>query len=133
MPQIDLSDIVLDPFIAGEAFSVIRRQQAVDNNGIMSTVNTAVPNVRGQVTPTGDNSLVREEAFQTQSKSISVITSYRLRGASKDENGVQWQPDLVLWKGDYYIVREIKDWSQYGAGLIEADCTSIDFVDQPPT
>jgi hypothetical protein len=131
MPQIDVSDIVRDPFIAGEAFTVQRRIETVDQYG-QSSVQVQTFQALGSIAPAGENSLVREEAYQTQAKSIQVITPFRLRGASKDQAGYRYQPDIVIWKGDSFIVRSISDFSQYGAGLVQADCTSIDLVDQVP-
>ena len=40
--------------------------------------------------------------------------------------------DLVLWQGNYFIVKEIKDWTKFGGGMVEADCSSFQFVDAPP-
>jgi hypothetical protein len=132
MPQIDVTDILADPFIAGETFTVIRRLEVVDPYG-QSQVTTQSFAAFGSITPAGDNSLVREEAFQTQAKSITVTTTFQLRGPAKDGFGNTYQPDLVAWKGDNFIVRSVSDFSQYGAGMVQADCTSIDLVDQPPS
>jgi hypothetical protein len=132
MPQIDVSDIVRDPFIAGERFTVLRRVETVSAYGQSSVAIRTYPDQIGSIVPAGDNSLVREEAYQTQAKAIQVITSFRLRGASKDQAGYRYQPDIVIWKGDAFVVRSISDFSQYGAGLVQADCISIDLVDQVP-
>lgn len=131
MPWIDVTDILADPMIAGEAFQVIRRLETVDGNGRGSTTNTTYA-AFGSVTPTGDNSLVREDAFQSQAKTIKVVTNFALQGMAEDAQGNKYQPDLVLWKGDYYLVRTVNDYSSYGAGMIEAECSSIDWDDEPP-
>jgi galactose-6-phosphate isomerase len=128
MPWLDFSDVLLDPAIAGETFSVIRRQQVVDNYGTVTTTNTTLSGT-GSITPTGDNSLVREEAYQTSAKTIKVITNFRLYGPEQI-GGTTYQPDLVAWHGDNFIVKSINDYSSYGAGFLEAECASIDFVDQ---
>lgn len=131
MPGLDVTDVLADPDVAGESFTVIRRQQSIGANGREVLTATSLPNITGSIVPTPLNSLAREEAYQSQQKSIRVVTTFRLRGASKDA-GVTYQPDQVVWKGDTFVVKSLDDYSQYGAGFIVADCTSIDLVDQAP-
>lgn len=133
--RLDVTDLLLDPEVAGETFVVVRRRLTVGAHGRVETGrerHTAV----GSVTPTGDQSLAREDAYATQSKSIRVVTSFALRGPSKDRGPggqeVQYLPDVVVWGGDFYVPVSISDYSQFGAGFVEADCTSMDFVDQVP-
>jgi hypothetical protein len=138
MPDIDVSDLTLDSDIAGESFSVIRRQETVGANGASTLEATTLPAagdppIVGAIFPSGDNSLVREEAYQTQAEALTVITQFRLRGASKDANGNSFQPDIVVWNGGNYLVKSIKPWTSYGAGFIEAECTSYDFIVPAPT
>lgn len=129
MPDVDVTEVVLDPEIAGERFVVIRRQEVVNDKG-RSVLTTTQAAAVGSVTPTGDNSLVREEAFSAQLNSILVITPFRLRGVSKDGQGRTFQPDLVLWKGQHYIVRSLNEYDRYGAGLIEAECVAFDYQER---
>lgn len=131
MPDIDVSDLLLDADIAGQIFGVIRRQETVGANGVSTVAATNLTAV-GSITPTGDNSLLREEAFQTGAKTIKVITPFRLRGASKDAGGNSFQPDIVVWNGDNFLVRIVNDWTPFGAGFIEAECSSFDFIDLAP-
>lgn len=134
MPWTDVSDIVLDPFIAGESFDVYHRTQTVDQGGVAQIAQQLVAGVLGSVVPVGANSLARDEAYQTQSKAIRVITSTRLRGASKqDADGSVYQPDVIFWKGDFYVVKSLDDYSQYGAGLVAAECVSMSFVPEITT
>lgn len=133
MPLIDVTQVLLDPVVAGEAFEVVRREEVVNNFGepVLTTIRLQV---LGSVQPTGNNSLARQDAFQTQAKTLRVITMFRLRGVSKERaTGNSYQPDLVYWRGDYFIVNELEDFTQYGAGMIQADCTSIDFIDDAPS
>lgn len=138
MPDIDVSDLTLDSDIAGESFSVIRRQDTVGANGTSTLETTTLPGagdppIVGAIFPSGDNSLVREEAYQTQAEALTVITQFRLRGASKDANGNSFQPDIVVWNGGNYLVKSIKAWTSYGAGFVEAECVSFDFNVPAPT
>lgn len=139
MPSIDLSDVVLDPEISSEVFKVVRRVSVTDANGRVVVTPTFLPaigqpDITGGVTPVGDNSLLREQAFQTQQNAIQIVTTFRLRAASKDA-GVEYQPDLVQWPpdtGTYYLVHTVNDWTSYGAGFIVAECIQFDWTDKPP-
>lgn len=133
MPFIDVSDIINDVFISGERFNVIRRSDTVGING-ETTIGSAPLCGIGQITPTGDNSMLREEAFTTDQKTIQVITTFKLRGPAKDKYTQQnYQPDIVVWNGDNYLVRTLQDYSKYGAGMVVAECSSIDYVDNAPS
>ena len=128
MPYIEVTALLLDPEIAGERFNVIRRKEEVNPFGEAVLSTQTYKNVIGQVGPASRNSLVREQSFSTQEKSIRVITEFKLTGASKDALQQPYQPDLIFWKNGYYIVGEIEDYSQYGAGLVSADCSSYDWT-----
>jgi hypothetical protein len=130
--DIDVTDVLLDPMIAGERFTVLRRRELVNNLGVAEWQWETFPNIIGSVTPTGDQSLVRDEGFQAQAKTILVITAFKLRGESKDEARRNYQPDVVVWNENYYMVRTVDDYSRYGAGFVQAECSSTDLVDQAP-
>lgn len=133
MPDIDVTDLLSDPDIAGDEFTVKRRQETVNTFG-RSVVATVPLDACGPVFPAGDNSLIRQDAFDAEANTITVVTEFRLRGPSKS-GGLQFKADLVEWprqSGNHYIVRTTNDFSRYGAGMIEAECTSIDFSDEAP-
>jgi hypothetical protein len=132
MPSIDVSDLLLDGEIAGETFTVLRRRQVVNGHGNVAIVTTVIPDVIGSITPTGDQSIVRAEAYQTQANTIKVITPFLLRGISK-EGGNSFLPDVVVWSGVNYEVKSLNDWARYGSGFMEAECVSIDLEDEAPT
>ena len=131
MPQIDVSDVINDVFIAGEPFTITRQLETINGFG-ESVITTSTFSAAGAIAPLGANSLLREQAFQAQAKSIQVVTTFRLRGASQS-GGQNYQPDLVIWKGDSYTVWTVEDYTQYGAGMVVAECMSQDFIDQAPT
>ena len=132
MSQLDVTEILLDPLIAGQKFVVVRRLETVNQYGER---NNSVQRftVIGSVTPTGQSSLTREDAYQYEGKTIKVISRFKLRMAAK-ENNVNFDPDLVLWHGNYFVVTSIDDFSDHGAagGMTVAECKSIDYVDQAP-
>lgn len=132
MPEIDLSEVLLDSVVAGEWFTVIRRPDVVGSNG-QTTIGAIQFQAIGQITPIGPNSILREEAFTTDEKAIRVTTSFMLRGPSKDPTMQNFQPDIIMWRGNSYIVRTIADFSKYGPfGMITAECSSIDYVENAP-
>lgn len=128
MPDIDVSDLLDDPDIAGETFTVVRRQSVMQSNGVPTITSTYFPGCTGSITPTGDNSLVRAEAYSTQSNTIRVITGFRLRAAGKDGLGNVFDADIVLSdEGNAFVVSSLNEWNKFGAGFMEAECTQFDF------
>ena len=136
MSFLDTTDLLLDPDIAGQTFTVIRRREQVNasGQGVSAQPPEVITPVYGQITPTGDNSLLREVAFQTQMQTIQIITQFRLRGATAEPStGQQFQPDLILWKGNYYVVSSLNEFAQYGNGFGVFECIEIDYQDVPVT
>ena len=128
MPFLDVTDLFFDPMIAGEKFNVVRRQESINPFGEGVLTLTTYENIKGQVAPYKPFNLNREAAYTTQEKTLQVITTFKLFGASKDQINRNYQPDLIFWKNDYYIVSELEDYSQYGAGFVSAICTAFDWT-----
>jgi hypothetical protein len=131
MAEIDVTDVLFDADVAGDTFTVLRRIETVSQFGISSSRVTAIPNVVGSVQPTGDNSLIREDAYDAQAKTIKVFTSFRLRGVSADGSGT-YKPDQIVWNGDVYEVKVLDDYTQFGGGMTEAECVQIAYNGPPP-
>ena len=128
MPTLDVSDAWLCPEMSDfPSFDVIRRAETINGVGRSEVTPTLIPNLVGAIYPTGDNSLVRTEDYQLSRKTITVVTTFRLM-----ETAPGYQPDLVFWHGDSFIVRDLNDYSAWGSGFVEAECTSIDLQDLPP-
>lgn len=132
MPYVDVARVLVSPMVAGQKFLVRRRVETVNEFGELVTNETVLPAI-GSVTPTGDNSLLREEAFQTQSESIRVVTRFRLRGASRDEVGNKFQPDIVVFNNQNYLVRVVSEYNQFGVGMTEAECILMNYGDSVET
>lgn len=130
--DIDVTDVLQSIHIAGTRFSVLRRVEAISDLGIASYTWKTFTDVIGSVQPTSDQSLVREEGYGVSAKTLKVITPFRLHCIAKDESGTNSQPDIVVWKGDYYLVKSVDDYTQYGAGFVEAECSSIDASEIEP-
>lgn len=132
MPLVDVTDILFDPDVAGQSFTVIRRQETVNVYGESISVVKHVPDVIGSVQPKGDQSLIRDGDYDAQARTIIVVTTFRLRGVSKGPNDIQFKPDIILWKGNHYEVSTMTGWEDFGAGMIEVEATAIKWVDKEP-
>ena len=127
MPLDIATDCVLDPMLA-DKFNVIRRAETVDAHGRSTTVNTAFPNVVGVVNMAEDEQLLRQEfpEMQYATRVISIVCKFRLQTAVRG-----YQPDLVVWRGNSYVVRAVDPYPQYGNGFYEATASAIDLADTP--
>jgi hypothetical protein len=135
MPLVDVTDILFDADVAGQSFQVIRRQEIVNNFG-ESVVTTETIDVVGSIQPSGNQEVERGDAFDAQAKSIIVATTFRLRGVSKGPNGSRFKPDIIisdiLGEPNMFEVTSITGWNAFGAGFIEANATTIAWVDFAP-
>lgn len=127
MPFIDVSDVLTDPEFAEppKSLIVLRRTQTIGINGRVAVAVKNIP-IDGIVTAGSGNNLQRLEDQQHMIKRITVHTMFRLRGPA-----LGFQPDIVQWHGDNFVVTEIDDHSAYGAGFISATCASTDPLDVP--
>lgn len=133
MPTIDVTGVLSSLGIANQVITAVRRKEVVDVHG-RSVITTEQITGRGAIQPLGDNSMLREECFTTQKSGISVWSTTRLRGASKDPvTGDMYQPDVVVYGGNYYEVRNVDDWTPFGAGYVKVDCIEIDYQDVAPS
>lgn len=125
MSDLDVSDILSDPDIA-DPFVVKRRSEVVGQNGRVS-VDVANLQGVGVICAASPNDLKRLPDAQHTERHISIITAFRLRATAPD-----YQPDLIGWQGDFYIVADVQPYTQYGAGFVQAICASTNYQDQPP-
>jgi hypothetical protein len=121
---IDVTQILSDPDLA-TLFDVKRRSETVDSNGISQVSTTTFEDVIGVITVISPNNLDRHENYQTMRRSISVICRFDLRG---EVDG--YQPDVVVWQGNNYVVKVAGYYPQFGEGFVQAECTSMDHVDK---
>lgn len=132
MPNIDVSDLLSDPDFA-EKLTVMRRLQVIDPvTGIASAEpNLIVPSPIGVVIPQADLPIQRGPDQQALPRLIEVHTKFRLRSASIAGNDT-YLPDFIVWNGDNFYVNRVYDYSHFGQGFIQADCSSQPTVAQAP-
>lgn len=131
MPLLDMSDALLSPEIASFV-TVLRRTENVNNFGEASNVVQHIPRVVAVVTNPGPNDLKRLPEYSAGDSVISVVTRYPLRGASQVNPVDNYQPDVILWRGAQYLVQDLKDYTAYGAGFVEALCVETNFTVKAP-
>lgn len=127
MANLDVSDVLCDPDIA-DSFTVIRRAQVINNHGRATLVPQTLKNKIGVITAASGNDLMRLPEEQRTGRNLTVVTKFRLHATVQG-----FAPDLILWQGDYYIVKEVDPYPQYGQGFVQAIVGSIDYQDQPIT
>ena len=130
MPMMDVSVALTNPYTL-DFFMVKRRLETVSSSGYSTTSENVTDVVRGVVHPAGKQDLERLPEDQRQAKTIAVITRFALRGSSQ-QNGQNYQPDLVVWQGNNFVVVDIEDYSQYGPGFIRALCSLTDMTANAP-
>lgn len=131
-PMMDMSEALTDP-VTLDSFTLYRRKQIVDIYGETKMSYDIQPNIRGVVTPASKNDLDRKADSQIQTKSIEIITRFAIRGESQTVGEIEYQPDVVVWNGDSFLVKRVDDFSNYGRGFVLVICESIDIVDLPTT
>jgi hypothetical protein len=132
MPQVDIRVALTNPYTA-DRFDVIRRADTTNNYGEQILNPTVFSNRYGIVHPaSGYNDLQRMTDAQLQGKAIVVITRFALRGASQEAGeGASFQPDIVVWNNDNYLVQIVDDYSQFASGFMYCICTLLD-INQVP-
>jgi hypothetical protein len=124
-PQLDVTIVLTSPMFM-DTFTVVRRESGVNAQGRTAVIETQIPTT-GVVQPSGANTQERPKDYATGRKSCLVITKFRLRQQTQG-----YLPDLVLWRGDDYLVETVEDYTNYGNGFVQAYCTSQDLQDEPP-
>ena len=114
MPTLDFSDVILSPEL-NDWFSVIRRTEVVsESSGRSTIVESQTDDLIGIVT-FGAGGNRREEDAQDASRTLNIITTFRLREASP---GVQ--PDVVLYDGQRFTITKVEPWHRTGSGFVVA-------------
>jgi hypothetical protein len=124
MPLLDPSTILLDPMLA-DRFDVVQRPEIVTVEGVSTTpTSTRVANIVGVVQPASPDDLQRLDDNDRGQRSLKIYTRFRLNTAA-----VSRKPDLIIWRGDTFIVKSVDPYTGFGAGWTEVLATSIDSVE----
>ena len=116
MPDLDVSDILLDPDFA-EQITVNRITNVTGTDGRV-IANTTVFTPIAVVTQGDPKGVVRTDTSEIGNAKITVHTrAFRIIGP---QPGLQ--PDVVVWGGDSYVCIKSYNWSHFGAGFTMAEC-----------
>lgn len=129
MAMVDVSRPLTNPrFLTG--LTVYRRKQKVNNFGEpkLEVEKTAI---RGVVYPASKNDLERYPDAQITERSIVILTRAALRGESQTIDEVEYQPDIVLYSGNHFVIVTVEPWENYARGFVKMIANSIDIVDMP--
>lgn len=122
MAFLDVSDVLYDSDLT-ENIIVRRRPQNSNSYGRPSpdSVEIDYPTI-AVVTSSNPNDLNRQDPdLEVASRTISVITDFKIRGQIEG-----YLPDVVVWRGNNFVVAYIDLYPQFGAGFYQAICTSMD-------
>lgn len=125
MPDLDVSDLLLDPDFC-EPLSIYRRPVTMVKGRQQIASQLVQPFPVGVVFSISGE-LMRATDQQNLPTTIVVHTPFRLRGPAKG-----FQADIVNWNGDNFVVRAVDNYSHYGAGFVAAICSSEDMIDNAP-
>lgn len=114
-----------------DCISVNRRQQTQDTYGQVVMQSHIFSDIDAIVFPEGPEDLARRPEAQTMTKSLTIITEFPLQGPA-EVIGTEYQPDVILWNDDNYVLVKLEDWSRYADGFVKATCESYDLIDSPP-
>lgn len=123
MPMIDVSELLTDVDFA-DKFDVLRRAEVISVLGVSQVTTTTLKNQIGVVTAGSPNRLERLDTVDYMPRIINVVTRVQLRGPAAGG-----KPDVVVWRGDNYVVSQIEPYPQFGRGFVQARCESMDAVD----
>jgi hypothetical protein len=123
MPDLDVSDILGDPDIAGELITVVRNTRATNVKGRGVDTPTTFTTY-GNVQPASGRQIQTLPEAMRQSASISVTVPVRLIGLKAGT-----APDIITWDSNQYRVMSVQPYGNYGAGYWAAVCTMLDLVE----
>lgn len=127
MPQLDVSDAILDPEFC-ERISVTRRAYTINNNGqtVVTPTNLSPIAVVTQGTP---HPFEQTPDAQVAKSSITVH-AYRFQLYDViTGKASSFQPDLVNYNGNHYIVTKVYNWSRFGQGFTMAEADLYDMTE----
>jgi hypothetical protein len=141
VPLIDVTAALTNPYTL-EKVTVVRRKETVDTDGFVALELSTFSPVFGVIaagfaaTMSSTNDLMRRNPdYDYQTKSISFVTKFRLRGVSKELNGDRYKGDILIWPPeavDQYLVTRVEDYSRFGRGFVQSEASAIDLGNTPP-
>jgi hypothetical protein len=123
MPQLDVSEIFLDPDFVDSTLVCYRQLQVPDDDNFVANAQQTIP-FAGIVTVDRSMQAKRMAAGQNINGAILIVTQFQLT-----EGKPGYDADIVTYQGARYRVTLIDPYTAYGAGLVQAHCELMDYVD----
>lgn len=115
MAQIDVSDLLLDPDLA-DSVTLIRRSAATNGFGEGELTETATPET---MVVQGAEGEVLERMPQGARLKDIITVFFRGELHAEADDGYA---DVIVWNGRRYQVKNVTDYSNFGAGFTSAEC-----------
>jgi len=125
MPMLDVSDAILDPMFCSRV-CITRRPYINDATQGGKVVITPTECFFNGVITQGSPSAFQQTADAQNAKAVITVHAYRFQlfdPITLASTGAMYQPDLVNYNGNIYIVDRVLNWSQYGAGFTQAEAS----------
>jgi hypothetical protein len=126
MARIDVDDIIEDPDFEDDDFEVIRSVETVGTDGRALFLVQAPFASAGVVQPAAGRSLMMLPEGARIQGSIDIWTKEPLR-----MNDGTYAADVICWHGRSYVVSNVEDFLNYGAGYVRATCTLHKLTEGP--
>jgi galactose-6-phosphate isomerase len=119
MPNLDVSDVLLDPDFA-TTISIVTTTGSVTVGGISQDTTEQIDGITAVVTQGSGQQLILLDDGSRISDSITVHCLTPLRAATADTKA-----DIVIWNSNSYLVKMSYDWSTFGRGFWMANCEYV--------
>jgi hypothetical protein len=116
VPNLDVTDLLLDPDFATAGLICLRSQEVVGQDGV-AVQTPAQQTFTGVVTAGKGAVLDRLDGASRTRDSILIHTTFRLRVSAAG-----YAADVVIWQGNRYTVSQVNDYSTFGRGFVAATC-----------
>ena len=119
MPSLNVTRVLFSREFVDRTLVRRRNTQTVSDGGMASNAAADTP-LAGVVTNDAGDILKRFPESSYVVGSIMVHSKLPLSAGKTGQDA-----DLLQWKGDWYTVTDLADWTTYGAGFTCALCTPI--------
>lgn len=116
MPNLDVSDVLLDPDFMTNDLVCNRQTVIMENNGRPQSTLLSTP-FSGVVTTNSGLNMDRREDGTLIKGAINIHTQFALTSGDASSKA-----DEIIWKGKTYIVSQVLNNQHYGNGFVKAIC-----------
>jgi galactose-6-phosphate isomerase len=126
MPQLDVSELLVDPDFYEDQLFCLRQSQVVGSNGLATNTQVSIP-FGGVVTQVAGSDLNRNSVGEIITGSILICTRFRLLAGKSG-----YTADIIVRETRQYTVTQVLSYSKYGRGFMEATCELLPLAGSYP-